>query len=229
MSIEKLTILHEEKQKDVYSGTIEALFNPTELSFSKSVTWATEKIVDSKMRSQSWKTRYASSSPETLSVSLFFDVYEEAGQLKGSLWSLILSSPSVFEQTQKIAALARCQSDLHRPPYCKLQWGKRTLFLGVVTSVKQRVTLFLDDGTPVRATVDCSFREVTSDSDAVRDELYSPDVDKTYVVRPGDTLNRIASEFYENPSLWRVIAEANRIDNPRRLSPGQVLLIPKIV
>ena len=106
--------------------------------------------------------------------------------------------------------------------------GKTTLFIGVLASVNQHITLFMDDGTPVRATMDCTFREFDSDSDTVRDELNSPDVDKRYVVRPGDTLTRIAAELYSDQSLWRVIADANGIDNPRRLTPGQVLLIPKL-
>jgi len=66
------------------------------------------------------------------------------------------------------------------------------------------------------------------DSDRTRYELNSPDVDKTYVVRPGDTLDMIAAELYEDRRQWRAIAEANRIDNPRRLTAGQILHIPKL-
>src|SRR6185369_13930034 len=95
------------------------------------------------------------------------DTYEEAGQLKGSIYAFFFSSPSVLTSTQKLTALARCQNDLHRPPKCVLYWGKRTLFLGVIKSVKETITLFLDDGTPVRATVECTFQEVSSDTDAV--------------------------------------------------------------
>lgn len=228
MSLEKLTILHEQKTEDLLSGKIKALFNPSELTFNKSVTWKTDKVLSDGTTTRSWTTSFQGVEPETLRINLFYDTFEEAGQLKGSIWRYLYSYPSVLEYTQELAALARYCKELHRPPKCKLQWGKTTLFIGVLASVNQHITLFLDDGTPVRATMDCSFREFNSDSDTVRDELNSPDVDKRYVVRPGDTLTRIAAELYADQSLWRVIAEANGIDNPRRLTPGQVLLIPKL-
>jgi len=47
-------------------------------------------------------------------------------------------------------------------------------------------------------------------------------------VRRGDTLNSIAARHYNDPCLWRPIATANGIHNPRRLTPGQVLRIPKL-
>ncbi|NEO96437.1 MAG: LysM peptidoglycan-binding domain-containing protein, partial [Moorea sp. SIO3G5] len=33
-------------------------------------------------------------------------------------------------------------------------------------------------------------------------------------------------EEYNDPSVWREIAKANGINNPRHLTPGQVLTIP---
>ncbi len=57
---------------------------------------------------------------------------------------------------------------------------------------------------------------------------------RTYKVKPGDTLFKIASSVYGDPSRWRDIYEANRAprrnDNPMRnendLQPGQELFIP---
>jgi nucleoid-associated protein YgaU len=46
------------------------------------------------------------------------------------------------------------------------------------------------------------------------------------VVREGDDLTRVAAWAYGNPALWRPIAEANRIERPRALVAGQVLLVP---
>ena len=48
----------------------------------------------------------------------------------------------------------------------------------------------------------------------------------TYVVRGGDTLQSIATEFYEDPSLADVIAEANGLTDPSLLTPGTELIIP---
>jgi len=41
-------------------------------------------------------------------------------------------------------------------------------------------------------------------------------------------LSSIAYQFYENPALWRPIAIANGIDDPRQIAVGQQLLIPRL-
>ncbi len=49
-----------------------------------------------------------------------------------------------------------------------------------------------------------------------------------YVVQKGDTLSKIAREFYGDPMLYPKIFEANRdiLDDPDRIEPGQKLRIP---
>ena len=228
MSIDKLAIKYEKYKVGNFIGKLEALFNPSQLSFNKKVHWVKDNPLP-EGETQSWATKYDHTDAETLTVSLFFDVYEEVGKWKSNpLWMIFMSKPTVLDYTKTLAELARFDEELHQPPTCKLQWGKVKLFTGVLTDLKQTYTMFLDDGTPVRATADCTFMEVAMDSDATRYELHSPDVDKTYVVRPGDTLDAIAANLYEDRKHWRAIAEANRIDNPRILTPGQILHIPKL-
>lgn len=49
-----------------------------------------------------------------------------------------------------------------------------------------------------------------------------------YTVKRGDTLSEIAQAHYGRASQWRRIFEANRdqLDDPDRIQPGQVLVIP---
>ena len=98
----------------------------------------------------------------------------------------------------------------------------------MLTSLAQRFNLFLEDGTPVRATVSCSFLESVPAGRVRARELHSADVTKTRQVRRGDTLQSLAAEEYNDPRLWRAIATANSIVNPRHLPPGTVLTIPKL-
>jgi LysM repeat protein len=49
---------------------------------------------------------------------------------------------------------------------------------------------------------------------------------KFYTVQQGDTLPKIAAKFYKDSSLWRRIAKANNIRDPKMLLPLEVLIIP---
>jgi N-acetylmuramoyl-L-alanine amidase len=51
---------------------------------------------------------------------------------------------------------------------------------------------------------------------------------RTYTVQPGDTLGGIARQLYGNAAKYPLIAEANRITDPRRIWVGQVLTIPPL-
>lgn len=48
----------------------------------------------------------------------------------------------------------------------------------------------------------------------------------TYRVRPGDSLSEIAYSLLGSPLSYRVIAEANQLDSPELILPGQLLVIP---
>ena len=52
--------------------------------------------------------------------------------------------------------------------------------------------------------------------------------ERTYEVKPGDSLSKIALHFYGNASEWPKIFEANKdqIDNPELIKPGQKFRIP---
>lgn len=52
---------------------------------------------------------------------------------------------------------------------------------------------------------------------------------RTYKVQSGDTLAGIARKFYRNSGQWPKIAEANKatLEDPTKLKPGMVLIIPE--
>ncbi len=244
-SLEKLTILYEKGGEGKFKGEIKALFNPNNFSITTSVEWKEEK---SAVPEQGYTLRPPKDYPApSLSLDLFFDTYEGDPQAAGSSFGQSLvkavsggilgssfgaspSGASVVKYTQEIADLARMDQELHRPPICLLKWGKLQIFEGVLTSLTQKYSLFMADGTPVRATLTCSFKQYQSAQQAMMElDLHSADVPKTHTVRRGDTLSRIAAVEYNDASLWRKIAQANDIMNPRALTPGQVLKIPKLV
>jgi hypothetical protein len=213
MALEKLKIFVEERP-DTFSTTgFEVLFNPAELKLDKSANWPKVPTAGR----DTARSAFTHGEPYSLTLELFFDTYE--------------SGEDVRDYTDEIVQLVTVQGDLHRPPRCKMSWGSNN-FGGsqwALQSLNQRYTLFLPDGTPVRASLGCSFKEWRSaKEEAQAVKRSSPDVAKTRVVRRGETLSSIAAEEYNDPGLWRPIAELNRIHNPRRVAPGQVLAIPPL-
>jgi nucleoid-associated protein YgaU len=93
----------------------------------------------------------------------------------------------------------------------------------------QRFTMFREDGVPVRATLNVTFKEYKTIAEQLAESrLESSDRTKRRVVAERDRLCLIAAIEYGDASAWRVIADENQIDNPRLLQPGQELRLPPL-
>ncbi|HJY84302.1 MAG TPA: LysM peptidoglycan-binding domain-containing protein [Candidatus Binatia bacterium] len=212
MKIEKLTIRVEG------GSTITALFNPSKLVLAKSVRWEEQNAKERDVP----ELQFKNGDPRTLNIDLFFDTYDTPEAAKESVKE---------KYTDQLLKLMLVDSEKHRPPTCELSWGTLGVFFqGVLEKLDQQFTLFVEDGTPVRATCACTFKEWRTNPDDQRlQQTKSSDVAKTWVVKRGDTLSSIAAKEYLDPHLWRPIAEANAIDDPYGVAPGSVLLIPTLV
>ena len=51
---------------------------------------------------------------------------------------------------------------------------------------------------------------------------------RTHIVQPGESLWLISKRYYGTPAHIERIADANHMDAPKRLRPGQVLVLPEI-
>ncbi len=210
MALAKLLIVAE-VQPNLWIPLLPVLFNPSQVSIQKNVNWKSEPV----SQRDTPRTQFTNGGAATLSLDLFFDTYEQGVDVR--------------LYTAQVSALALIKGTLHRPPICRLIWGIGIFFQGVLSSLEEHFTLFLPEGTPVRATLRCSFTEWVDDTAWQKlVKLESSDVVKTRIVRRGDTLSSIAAEEYYDPTLWRPIAEANKIDDPRALAPGTVLAIPTL-
>lgn len=212
MELAKL-IIRVETGEDEFNKEVKVLFNPNKIGIQKTAKW---ELVPGAERDVP-QSQFTHGEPATLSLELLCDTYE--------------AQTDVRQHTDEIFALTTVEEhgELHRPPLCKLEWGKFNFndFQWVLQSLNQTFTLFLADGTPARATLACTFKQWRSDEVEARLlNRQSADVPKTRTVRRGDTLSSLAGREYKDPTLWRAIAEANNIDNPRQLTPGQVLAIP---
>jgi nucleoid-associated protein YgaU len=56
----------------------------------------------------------------------------------------------------------------------------------------------------------------------------APAAERTYVVKPGQTLSHVSIEVYGTSKHWKRIAERNDIDDPARVRAGTTLYIPAL-
>ncbi|WP_027088184.1 CIS tube protein [Cohnella panacarvi] len=190
--------------------TVDVLFNPNEyvLQSGNTFSWHTIPGLQSPI------AQFVSGEATTLTMDLFFDTYEQGTDVR--------------THTAKISGLLNVDNDLHAPPLCRFVWGSLD-FKGVAEKVQQRFTMFLGTGIPVRATLNVTFRAVQSMTEQYQNvPRQSADRTKQTTLKQDEQLWMIATAEYEDPGKWRAIAEANGIDNPRKLPVGRKLTIPRL-
>jgi Contractile injection system tube protein len=199
----------------------EVQFNPTEYGLDKGAQIAEIGIpgIDSPI------LQFIRGENEKLTLELFFDTTEQglgAGPVQ-----------DVRTRTTPVYQLVKIQPRTHAPPRVRVVWGAGLSFKAIVDNVQQRFTLFNPSGVPLRATLTVTFREYKSLEDQLQElNLMSADHTRQRVVQRGDTLSRIAGEEYDDERAWRRIADhpanARAVISPRRLVPGEVLLLPPL-
>jgi hypothetical protein len=150
--------------KNLDSGEgVSAYFNPKEITVSKSVPWNKHK--DSKADKP--VLEFTDADPAELSIDLLFDTFEKR--------------LSVYEEfIMKLEKLVKVDEAKKRPPMVLFLWGTHfPKFMGVVSSLKVQYTMFLPEGTPVRATVTMTIKEgrdlKTKDKKGKGDHQNDPD------------------------------------------------------
>lgn len=138
MGLEKVLIKCLEGAK----SEVTAQFNPKELQVDKTVSWTP---VSSHREDPEQEFKEPQSS--NLTVTLYFDTYETKGD--------------VYEKYVKgLEKMVLMDSSLGRPPLVLFCWGKLQ-FKGVVESLGQKYTMFLEDGTRCRCEVGFKMRSAS--------------------------------------------------------------------
>lgn len=195
---------------------IKVQINPSEYKLDRSVSYGDQALPGQ----DSPITQFVSGDARTLSMEFLFDVYGPDGPPD--------KPRDVRTLTDRIDRLLQVDTDSKAPPVVKFVWGSIE-FTSVIESANTRFTMFLRDGTPVRAWMDVTFREYATPTDRLAsDSSDSNDEETVHVVQEGDTLWAIADAEYDDPYKWRTIAEENGIEDPRTLQPGTELTIPPL-
>ncbi|WP_028066673.1 CIS tube protein [Solirubrobacter soli] len=209
----------------VHGRVVEVQFNPSEYTLTKGNQLAEVPIpgLDQPL------IQFVRGQTETLTLDLFFDSTEDGtgGEAK-----------PVTGKTDAFYDLIKIDSNLHAPPVLLFSWGgpafpgkrENNVFKCVVASVRQQFTFFNPAGVPLRAKLTVELREYKSLADQIRQlKLKSADHTKARVAVAGDTVSSLAYSAYGDPGAWRLIADANGLDDPLGLEPGTILRLPRAV
>lgn len=189
---------------------VDVLFNPSDLSLDRGSHYASMPVPGLSMPI----LQYIRGESDVLHLELFLDRTSQGADIEANL--------------QDLEGFTQIDGALHAPPVVEFAWGKFK-FTGVITSFRQKMTLFAEDGRRLRTRVVLSLKSYKSAEVQLRElKLSSPDRSHVRVLREGETLAHIAHEVYGDPRMWRPIAEANGIERPRFVEPGTPLWIPAL-
>ncbi len=208
-------------------AVIDAMFNPDQIVYNKENAWTAQPTNGRSLPGLS----YAASGPATLTVTLMFDGTEDGESVAKTvdkLNALTKVDDSIRNGTRSGGSGGQSQSQQHRPPTVQFLWGNYLSFKAVIWKVAATFSLFLDDGTPVRASVVVTFKQI-------EDEAIFPSQNPTsggrtgervHHLGPRETLDQVAYAAYGQTGLWRGLAAFNGIDDPLRLQAGDPILLP---
>ncbi|MFE2558099.1 LysM peptidoglycan-binding domain-containing protein [Streptomyces sp. NPDC059352] len=199
-------------------GEVKFQFNPDQLQLSRSANWHTEPAV---AYTRGAPPKFTGSEPAQLQLEVFLDRSGDpsSNDVQQQV-ELLLSCCEVTQQS--ISAKAPS------PPWVKFSWGSFSTvqFVAYVTSVSATYTLFSPSGIPIRATCSLSLTEVSTATKGQNPTSGALSARRVHRTVAGDSLASLAWREYGDATRWRVIAEANGIDDPMRLRPGTELLLP---
>lgn len=215
----------------------EVLYNPESYTLSRSVQYRPPDGFSVEQPS----VQFVIGGLDQLTFRLFFDTLSSGNEVGGSAgdkqnFSNNSAKPAmekridVRSHTRRVTNLLLVHPDLHRPQKVELKWSSLQ-FSGFLVSCSQNFVKFNEQGMPVRAWLDCTFLEAQSQLAAklgTGKSLNSPDTTKFHTVSQGESLWSLSTEAYGQPDQWRLIADANGIENPRRLRSGETLRLPAL-
>lgn len=200
-------------------ATVKFQFNPNSLALSKNTEWRRKPT---RMAAQSSVPEFVGSGPRTLSLEVFLD-------------ATATHDNSVEDRVEKLmVACVPTKASLAKKkpasPWVRFEWGsvKTASFDGVLSSLSVDYSLFDVDGRPLRAKCSLSIEEAAADTPGQNPTSGSREARRSHRVVAGDSLPHLAWREYGDATTWRVIAEANGIDDPMVLPPGVELLVPSI-
>jgi hypothetical protein len=136
---------------DQGSVQIEAQYNPKDLQVDLQVPWQKHNQAN-KSNEQGIHLEFTGAEGREMTVELFFDGYEQKKSIAPQI--------ATIHQLASVIKAGSKKGDDRRPHRCVVNWGTTAKnFRCVIESVSTKYTMFLEDGTPVRATCTVKLKE----------------------------------------------------------------------
>lgn len=198
---------------------ISVLFNPAEYSFERTNSYKATPVPGL----SSPILQFVNGEADQLSMELFLDDYTDPD---GPTSRERKEQSPVAARIRELSKLLLVDAKIHAPSPVRFNWGPME-FTAVIEKLGRKVTMFQPDGTPARATLSVTFKEYRT----LRQQLEAPrresaDKSKRRVVVGRDRLWLLAAREYNDSNEWVRIAEANDLDDPREIAPGDWLELP---
>lgn len=231
--LEKLKIkAYRHKNRDSINelGTFKAMFNPE----SYSLTYENYHSIYQGINTSGREAKFSNSKNEKLSLKLILDNtgvadYDALGFGTFALAQKFSGTTDVYHQITRFLKLTKyINGEIHQPNFLKVEWGD-LIFDCKLESVEINYTLFNRSGQPLRAELNTVFIGDIEDSKRIKKEnKRSPDLTHLKTVKAGDKLPLMAQEVYNNPAYYIQLAQANNLNNFRKLKTGTTINLPPI-
>lgn len=199
---------------------IEFMFNPSELKFTKRNSWTPGKPTGANAP----QLQFTGGGSVEFSLTAVFD-----STASGKPVTAITDELFKLTMTDKKIKGTKEDRNMTRPPWVQFHWGKMRSYKAVITSFDLNFTYFSSKGEPLRAEVSMSFQQFEDEESLPPQNPTSgtPNPGQIRRLESGQYLDTIAEDIYGDPGRWRTIADANGIDDPLALRPGQIVVIPE--
>lgn len=225
--IQKLKITaYKKADRKIASGTpFEVMFNPASISVKHANKFSKLQGINTKGRTQQYSYTYS----DEVGLEIILD---GTGVTDYGITVWRGKTKSVAEQIKEFMELCfHMDGNIHEPKFLKIQWGEGILkdFDCRLQSVDITYSLFDKNGSSLRATLKTSFiQDVGAKKRPILEGKNSPDLSHTRIVKSGDTLPLLSKEIYGTTQYYLRIAQINKINDFRNLTPGQELIFPPL-
>lgn len=200
---------------------VPCLFNPAQLRISRANSWQGDALPGAGVP----RLRFLGASSGVLALDLFFDTTSDG--------------TPVTRYTEKILGLMDVDETIPgsdaknhrvRPPYVTFHWGDLHAFKAVVAELELTFTYFSASGVPLRAMMKLVLRqyEPSNAFGPQNPTSGTPQPQRVHRVQSGETLDRIAAQYYGDATRWRALADANGLGDPLAVRPGTMLSVPRL-